>query len=217
MKQSNRDKLNMKRGLFITVEGIEGAGKSTAVSFIANYLRNCNISYVLTREFGGTEIAEKIRNVLLSHHDEVMYIDTELLLAFAARAQHLHALIKPKLAANVWVLCDRFTDSSYAYQGGGRGISSERIAVIENWVQGTLRPDFTILLDVEPTSAFKRIKNKLLDRIEIEKINFFEKVRACYLQRAKDEPNRFRVVDANKNRAEVEAQVEKIMQEIINK
>jgi dTMP kinase len=210
-------KIAMKRGLFITVEGIEGAGKSTAVSFIANYLRNCNISYVLTREFGGTEIAEKIRNVLLSHHDEVMYIDTELLLAFAARAQHLHALIKPKLAANVWVLCDRFTDSSYAYQGGGRGISSERIAVIENWVQGTLRPDFTILLDVEPTSAFKRIKNKLLDRIEIEKINFFEKVRACYLQRAKDEPNRFRVVDANKNRAEVEAQVEKIMQEIINK
>jgi len=205
-----------KRGLFITIEGIEGAGKSTVIAFIADFLRARKIVFVTTREFGGTEIAEKIRHVILSHHDEIMFDDTELLLAFAARAQHLSTLIIPSLDSGKWVLCDRFTDSSYAYQGGGRGIPQEKIAIIENWVQADLRPDFTILLDIDPVVSFARIKTKTLDRIEIEKKQFFQKVRECYLERAKKEPKRFRIVDANKNQDEVLMQLEKILTEIIN-
>ena len=207
--------MKSKRGLFITIEGIEGAGKSTVIAFIADFLRKHEIDFVTTREFGGTEIAEKIRHVILSHHDEIMCDDTELLLAFAARAQHLSALITPALTSGKWVLCDRFTDSSYAYQGGGRGIPEERISVIENWVQGDLRPDFTILLDIDPEVSFARIKTKTLDRIEVEKKYFFQKVRECYLKRAKREPKRFRIVDANENQEGVLKQLEKILTEIV--
>lgn len=206
----------MRRGLFITIEGIEGAGKSTVISFITNFLQQRQIGFVSTREFGGTEIAEKIRHVILSHHDEIMCDDTELLLAFAARAQHLAALIIPTLTCGKWVICDRFTDSSYAYQGGGRGIPEQRISEIENWVQGDLRPDFTILLDIDPVVSFDRIKTKKLDRIEVEEKQFFQKVRECYLERARKEPKRFCIIDANKNQEEVLEQLEKILIAIAN-
>jgi dTMP kinase len=207
--------MKAKRGLFITVEGIEGAGKSTVVAFINEFLKTHKVEFVVTREFGGTEIAEKIRHVILSHHNEVMCDDTELLLAFAARAQHLAVLIIPALTEGKWVLCDRFTDSSYAYQGGGRGILAERISTIENWVQGDLRPDFTILLDIDPEISFARIKTKTLDRIEVEKKYFFQKIRECYLERAKREPKRFRIVDANQDHEGVLQQLVKILEEIV--
>ena len=136
------------KGLFITLEGPEGAGKSTNLRVLAQALANAGCDPLLTREPGGTPVAERIRDVLLSHHDEPMCADAELLLMFAARAQHLNALIKPALAAGRVVISDRFTDATYAYQGGGRGIAHERIATLETWVQGDLRPDLTLIFDV---------------------------------------------------------------------
>lgn len=207
----------MKRGYFLTIEGIEGAGKSTVMQFIADYLRDCKIDLVTSREFGGTEIAEKIRHILLGHHAEIMHPNTELLLAFAARAQHVENLIIPSLNAGKWVLCDRFTDSSYAYQGGGRGLDINRIALLEQFVQNGLQPDLTVLLDVDPKLGFQRIAQKRgnLDRIEIEEIQFFQRVREAYLARAKQNAKRFRVVDANLTLEEVTRQVEIIFAELI--
>lgn len=187
-------------GKFITIEGGEGVGKSSNIAFILSYLKNKNIDVVSTREPGGTEISEKIRDLLLDAKNKAMASDTELLLMFAARAQHLEELIKPSLSQNKWVLCDRFTDATYAYQGGGRGISMQRIAELENWVQGDLRPDLTILLDVSIEIGMQRASERSEpDRIEQEKNNFFESVRQTYLQMAKDSPQRYRVIDASQN------------------
>jgi dTMP kinase len=200
---------------FITLEGIEGAGKSTAVKFLANFLQKKNIDFILTREPGGTEIAEKIRKVLLEHYQEPMHPDTEMLLYFAGRAQHLNQVIIPALKKGQWVICDRFTDATYAYQGGGRGLSKEKITILEQWVQGDLRPNYTLLFDVSVDIGLDRLKkNRVLDRFEIEKKSFFEKIRHCYLERAKKEPNRFYIVDANKNLEDVEKQVTTILQAI---
>ena len=183
---------------FITIEGGEGVGKSSNIAFILAYLKNKNIDVVSTREPGGTEISEKIRDLLLDAKNKSMVSDTELLLMFAARAQHLEELIKPSLSQNKWVLCDRFTDATYAYQGGGRGISMQRIADLENWVQGELRPDLTILLDVSIDIGMQRASERSEpDRIEQEKNNFFESVRQTYLKMAKDFPQRYRVIDAS--------------------
>ena len=207
----------MKKAYFITLEGIEGAGKSTAVRFLAEYLRKANIDFILTREPGGTEIAEKIRRVILDHYQETMHPDTEMLLYFAGRAQHLNQVIIPALQRGQWVICDRFTDATYAYQGGGRGLSQEKISILEQWVQGDLRPDHTLLFDVAVTTGLSRIKkNRYLDRIEKEEEFFFEKVRNCYLERASKESNRFHILDANKNPQEVSQQVENILNKIIN-
>jgi dTMP kinase len=168
------------KGLFITLEGIEGAGKSTAASYIAEYLQHNNINFILTREPGGTEISEKIREVILSHYSEPMHPDTELLLYFSGRAQHLNQIIIPALKRGQWVICDRFTDATYAYQGGGRGLNQDKITILENWVQGDLLPDYTLLFDVEVKCGLGRIKkDRILDRIELEKEFFFEKVRLC--------------------------------------
>ena len=209
--------MNMKKAYFITLEGIEGAGKSTAVRFLAEYLRKANIDFILTREPGGTEIAEKIRRVILDHYQETMHPDTEMLLYFAGRAQHLNQVIIPALQRGQWVICDRFTDATYAYQGGGRGLSQEKISILEQWVQGDLRPDHTLLFDVAVTTGLSRIKkNRYLDRIEKEEEFFFEKVRNCYLERASKELNRFHILDANKNPQEVSQQVENILNKIIN-
>lgn len=208
----------MKRGYFITLEGVEGAGKSTVIQFAVEYLRQHKIDLVVTREFGGTEIAEKIREILLGHHNEIMTPDAELLLAFAARAQHLANRILPALEGGKWVLCDRFTDSSYAYQGAGRGIAKDRIEILENFVQGNLRPDFTLLLDIPPEIGFERIKNqKNLDRIESEEMQFFWRVRNGYLQRANQEKQRFRIVDASVAQDKVIEQLQVILSEIISK
>jgi len=188
-----------KPGYFITIEGVEGAGKSTVLRGIVAGLEKQKIDFIVTREFGGTEIAEKIRHILLGHHQEKMCVDTEILLAFAARAQHLKNLILPALREGKWVLCDRFTDATYAYQGAGRGEAQERIATIENWVQGELRPDLTLLLDLDAQIGLERIKKtRSLDRIEVETLDFFKRVRQGYLEIAKREPWRYRILDANK-------------------
>lgn len=193
---------------FITIEGGEGVGKSTNIQFITARLQQAGIDYVLTREPGGTPLAEKVRELLLNEHDETVAEMTELLLIFAARAQHLQQVIKPALKAGKWVVCDRFTDATYAYQGGGRGLSQSAIATLENLVQGSLRPDLTYLLDLSPDIGLARAsKRAALDRFELEKIEFFERVRAGYLERAALEPERCVVIDAAAELAQVQADI----------
>jgi dTMP kinase len=184
-------------GLFITLEGPEGAGKSTNRDYLAARLREQGLDVVLTREPGGTPLAEKVRELLLAPSDEVMAADTELLLVFAARAQHLAQVIRPALERGVVVLCDRFTDATYAYQGGGRGLSVERIAVLEQFVQGELRPDLTLVFDLPVEVGLARAAARgRLDRFEQEGQAFFEAVRQAYLQRARREPQRYDLLDA---------------------
>jgi dTMP kinase len=178
----------MRKALFITLEGGEGAGKSTQLAAMQTWLCQERHDVVVTREPGGTKLGERIRDVLL----------------FAARAEHLERVIRPALSAGKTVLCDRFTDATYAYQGGGRGVSAGRIAHLERWVQGELRPDLTILLDVPVKIGLERAAGRSRpDRFEAEEDGFFERVRDAYLTRARDEPNRFRVVDASGNEADV--------------
>lgn len=179
---------------FITLEGIEGVGKTTHIATICELLQGNHIPAIKTREPGGTDIGEKLRSLLL--HDSINS-DTELLLMFAARAEHLHKVILPALQRNQWVICDRFTDASYAYQGGGRGIDKQRIALLETWVQGDFRPDYTILFDAPVEIALERMKNRSqLDKFEREKYDFFNRVRESYLQRATENPARYYIIDA---------------------
>ncbi len=182
------------RGRFITLEGGEGVGKSTNLAFIQAHLEAAGLEVVATREPGGTPLAEQIRELLLAVRDEPMADLTELLLVFAARAQHLKTLVEPALARGAWVLSDRFTDATYAYQGGGRGLDARVIGDLEELVQGDLRPDLTLYLDLPPDVSESRLAGRQLDRFEREKRAFFDRVRAVYLQRAA-EP-RFRVIDA---------------------
>ena len=207
------DKITMTRGRFITMEGIEGVGKSTNMAFVQQYLEAKNIPLVLSREPGGTALGEKIRELLLDHRNQSMADDTELLLMFAARAQHLNELILPALEQGKWVLCDRFTDATYAYQGGGRGISAARIAQLEEWVQGELRPDVTLLLDAPTDIGLARAagREQAADRFEREKQAFFEKVRNCYLEMARAQPQRYRIIDASQSLDQVTMQLRNVM------
>lgn len=201
----------MKPGKFITLEGGEGSGKTTNLEFIQSYLESQNIEVVVTREPGGTPFAEEIRDVLLKHHDETVASDTELLLMFASRAQHLAELIKPAIAAGKWVLCSRFTDSSYAYQGAGRGIDPKRIEVLENWTHGDFQPDLTFFFDLSVEVGMARAKERAeLDRIEVEQLDFFERVRQAYLDRAAQH-DRYRVIDASVSLQEVQTQIQTIL------
>ncbi len=185
------------RGLFITFEGAEGVGKSTQIGLAADYLRARGLDVVVTREPGGTPMAESIREVLLAPRTEPVHETTELLLMFAARAQHLHSLIEPSLAAGRWVLCDRFTDATFAYQGGGRGVSVDRIAQLESLVQGALRPDRILLLDAPVEVGLARARHRgELDRFEREAAAFFDRVRQMYLRRAAADPGRYHIIDA---------------------
>lgn len=188
-----------KIGKFITLEGGEGVGKTTNVPFIKDYLLGKNIPVVVTREPGGTMMAEKIRDLLLHSNDEVVSSHAEILLMFAARAQHLKNVIKPALAQGTWVLCDRFTDATYAYQGGGRGMSLETISWLENFVQEDLRPDLTLLLDVPIETGMARAKSRggQFDRFESEQLHFFSQVRNAYLQQAQKYPGRIKVIMAD--------------------
>jgi dTMP kinase len=187
-----------ERGYFITVEGIEGAGKSTQMDAIGDFLDAKGIRVVMTREPGGTPLGEAVRGLLLNPDIRGMSVDAELLLVFAARAEHLHEVIRPALEAGHWVLSDRFTDATFAYQGGGRGIEAERIAALEQWVQGALRPDLTLLLDVPVEVGMARIAARGdRDRFEREQSDFFQRIRDNYLQRAAAEPQRFRRIDAS--------------------
>ncbi|WP_415903595.1 dTMP kinase [Neptuniibacter sp. QD29_5] len=196
------------KGRFITVEGTEGVGKSTNIEYLCQLLRDLEIEIVLTREPGGTPLAEELRELLLSPRDERVSEDTELLLMFAARAQHIENVIRPALERGAWVISDRFTDATYAYQGGGRDVDLEHIAMLERIVQHGLHPDMTLLLDLDVEIGLQRASQRSEpDRFEQEKLDFFHKVRNMYLSRAEVEPNRFSVIDASKSITEVQAQI----------
>jgi len=205
-------------GLFITLEGPEGAGKSTNRDYLAARLREQGLDVVLTREPGGTPMAEKVRELLLAPSDEVMAADTELLLVFAARAQHLAEVIRPALARGAVVLCDRFTDATYAYQGGGRGLSVERIAALEQFVQGDLRPDLTLVFDLPVEVGLARAAARgRLDRFEQEGQAFFEAVRQAYLQRAHGAPQRYTLLDAAKPLEAVQRAIDALLPGIVER
>lgn len=196
----------MTTHFFISFEGIEGVGKSTLVQVIAKYLASRQIAFRLTREPGGTPLAEQLRALLLSHHDEQVTPQTELLLMFAARAQHVANVIKPSLALGEWVLCDRFTDASFAYQGAGRGVNVSLIEELARFCQQDCGPDLTFLLVAPVNIALQRAsKRAVLDRFEQEQVAFFERVQQNYLERALLEPDRFCVIDASLPLAEVHA------------
>ncbi len=196
------------RGRFITLEGSEGSGKSTNLAFIHQQLQAAGLDVVLTREPGGTPLSERIRELLLDHRNSTMHSDTELLLMFAARAQHINEVILPALERGQWVLCDRFTDATYAYQGAGRGIDVARIAQLEQWVQGDLRPDLTFFLDLPVSVGLARASERAeLDRFEREQIDFFERVRQGYLAQVERHPRRYRLVDASQPLEQVQAQL----------
>ena len=197
--------MRTNKGFFITIEGIEGVGKSTNINTIKGYLTQKKIDFIITREPGGTLLAEKIRDLLLEvNNDEKLSELSELLLIFASRAQHLEKLIKPALTKGKWVICDRFTDATYAYQGGGRGLDWGNISQLEDLVQEHLRPDLTIILDLDPRLGLERAKGRgELDRFEQEKMEFFTKVRTAYLKIAAADPERCIVIDASSELAEV--------------
>lgn len=205
------------KGLFITVEGVEGVGKSTNLACIAEYLETAGINVVLTREPGGTPLAEDIRHLLLAPREEKVAPETELLMMFAARAQHIAEVIVPALTKGSWVLCDRFTDATYAYQGGGRQLPLEKIATLENLVQGDLRPDCTFLLDAPIEIGMARARKRAaLDRFEQEQLAFFERVRSHYLVMASAEPQRYRIVDASQELHEVQREVVAITEQLLS-
>ena len=193
---------------FITVEGIEGAGKTSCLDLLEQRIRQRGHEVLVTREPGGTPLGEDLRQLLLGHRHDGMADDTELLLMFAARAEHLHAKIEPALVAGSWVLCDRFTDATYAYQGYGRGIDVQRIAALETWVQGERRPDLTLLLDLPVEVGLQRAgRRSTPDRFERQALTFFDRVRQGYLSLAASAPGRFRVIDAGQSLDEVSRQV----------
>ncbi len=198
----------MNRGLFITLEGGDGAGKTTSLAFVRKILTDSGREVVVTREPGGTVIGEKIRNLLL-HDRDAITADTETLLMFAARSEHLAQVVRPALDRGACVLCDRFTDATYAYQGGGRGVPLSRIQALEDWTQHDLEPDLTLLLDIPVDQGQLRSKKRGRepDRFEREKIEFFERVRAVYLARAGQYPARIAVIDASRDIAGVELQL----------
>ena len=206
----------MRTGKFITVEGIEGVGKSTNVEFLRETIEKHDIDVLTSREPGGTPMAERIRDLLIEHGDEPMPDIAELLLMFAARALHVNNVIQPALAAGTWVICDRFTDASRAYQGGGRGFPQSDINRLADWVHGDLRPDLTILLDAPVETGMSRAGRRgHPDRIEIERADFFAKIRECYLALAEAEPDRFVVVDASREIEAVHATIESIVNDIV--
>ena len=183
-------------GKFITLEGIDGAGKSTHLQWLAGFFQEKGIKATVTREPGGTVLGEKLRALLLDKN-QPMHLETEALLMFAARREHLDKVITPALARGEWVLCDRFTDATFAYQGSGRGVAWDRLRTLEQWVQGDMQPDLTLLFDVAPEIGRQRAGSiKAPDRFEQEKDDFFQRVRDGYLRRARDDAARIRVIDA---------------------
>ncbi|KGE03579.1 dTMP kinase [Pseudohaliea rubra] len=204
------------RGLFITLEGGEGVGKSTALAHVASRLGDAGVPLVTTREPGGSALAEDIREVLLAVREEPVDDLAELLLMFAARAQHLARRIRPALEAGQWVLCDRFTDATYAYQSGGRELPARWVQQLETLVQGELRPDCTLLLDAPVTLGIERARGRGdLDRFEREQVAFFERVRATYLRLARESSGRYRVIDAGQPLSAVRAQLDVICSELL--
>ncbi len=207
----------MDRGKFITVEGIEGVGKSTNIEFLSSLIENKGLTVIRTREPGGTPIAERIRGLLLEHGEETMTDIAELLLFFAARSLHIHNAIKPALQTGQWVVCDRFTDASRAYQGSGRGLNQETINTLADWVEEDLQPDLTILLDAPAEIGLDRVGRRgAADRLESEKTEFYARVRDGYLALAKSEPERFAIIDASQSLAQVQAAIGEHVTRLIN-
>ena len=198
------------KGKFITFEGSEGSGKSTQIKILKDFLQKQGIDVVLTREPGGTEVSEKIRNLLLDKQNKLLCTDAELLLVFASRSQHLHELIIPSLEQGKWVICDRFTDATFAYQGTARGLGFDKILPIKNWVQGELSPDLTLLFDLDVSIGLDRAsKRGEADRFESEKVDFFNKVRKGYIRIAENEPQRVKLIDASES-------IDKVTQEMLS-
>lgn len=199
------------KGKFITLEGIDGAGKSSHVDWLVAFLREQGREVVATREPGGTPLGEKLREWLLS---ESMHLETETLLMFAARREHLAQVIEPALARGAWVVCDRFTDATHAYQGGGRGLDRHKLGVLEQWVHGELQPDLTLLFDVPCEVARRRIAltQRHLDRFEQEQAAFHDRVRRAYLDRAAHYPQRFRIIDGERSVADIRQELARILQ-----
>lgn len=202
----------MSKAKFITFEGVDGAGKSTHLEWFANALRQRGIDLLVTREPGGTPLGERLREILLNHP---MHAETETLLMFAARREHVEQVIRPALQRGTWVISDRFSDASFAYQGGGRGVALNKLEQLEQWVHGDLQPDLTLLFDIPIEVARQRLANNIsLDRFEQEQGAFFEKVRQAYLARSQKTPARFAVIHAEKTRDEVQKSLEKIVSSI---
>jgi dTMP kinase len=213
-KKVMNDKGN--KGLFITFEGVEGAGKTTNIAYIAEKIERAGHEILLTREPGGTSLGEAIRELLISKDFPEMHQDTELLLMFAARAEHLQREIIPALKAGKWVLCDRFTDATYAYQGAGRGIDVNHIKLLENLVQGSLRPDYTFLFDLDAEIGLARAQSRgESDRFEQQHVDFFNRVRNQYLQMAKDSAERYRIVNAQHDLVIVQKQIDSLLSQIL--
>ena len=211
------DNMNKKnKGFFITFEGVEGAGKTTNIDYIAEKIKASGQAFILTREPGGTTLGEAIRELLISKDLPEMHHDTELLLMFAARAEHVQKVIMPALNEGKWVLCDRFTDASYAYQGAGRGIDTSKIQQLESLVQGKLRPDMTFLFDLEADIGLSRAKSRgETDRFEQQHIDFFNRVRNQYLAMAESEPSRYTIINAQFELAVVQQQIDGILNNLI--
>ena len=204
----------MTRGKFLTIEGQDGAGKSTNIAVMRDYLESQHIEFIQTREPGGTQFGEKVRELILNSGDELIGNKAELLLMFAARAQHIETIIEPALHSGKWVLCDRFTDASYAYQGAGRGIDTKDIELLEKYTQQGLTPDLTLVLDLPTEVGESRAGGRSApDRFEQQKLDFKQRVRDCYLQRARKDPTRMKVVDASQTLEIVKASVMAQMQE----
>lgn len=203
-------------GRFITVEGTEGVGKSTNIAFVQQWLTERGVEVVLTREPGGTPLAEELRELLLAPREEPVCNTAELLLMFAARAQHLSQKIRPALARGAWVLCDRFTDATFAYQGGGRGLDTAPIRTLEQLVQQALNPDLTLLLDLPVEVGLARATARSApDRFEQEKLQFFTRVQAAYHQRAELAPERFRIIDAAPALPQVQQQIAEVLEQFL--
>ncbi|WP_299872271.1 dTMP kinase [uncultured Cocleimonas sp.] len=207
---------NNGQGLFITFEGVEGAGKTTNIEYIAEKIIASGHEILLTREPGGTELGEAIRELLISKEFPEMHHNTELLLMFAARAEHLQRKIIPALEQGKWVLCDRFTDATYAYQGAGRDIDQDNIQILENLVQGTLRPDYTFLFDIDADIGLARARSRgETDRFEQQHIDFFNRVRSAYLKMADENQKRYRIVNAQYDLQTVQTQIDKLLSQIL--
>ena len=202
----------MAHGKFITLEGIDGAGKSTHLAFIAERLRGFGHQVIVTREPGGTPLGEMLRDLVLS---QKMHVETETLIMFASRREHIDKVIVPALEKGIWVLSDRFTDATFAYQGGGRGIARERLQALENWVQSELQPDLTLLFDVPLEISRERLSHNVsLDRFEEEKQDFFARVRQAYLDRAAEYRQRIRVINSSRSIAEIQAELAPLLEKL---
>jgi len=205
----------MRRGKFITLEGIDGAGKSTQLEKIAAFLRSKGLSAMVTREPGGTPLGEQLRTVLLDK-TTTMHPATEALLMFASRREHLDKVIVPALAQDKWVISDRFTDASFAYQGGGRGLDNEKLMFLEQWIHGDIQPDLTLYFDVSVELGQQRLNQlNAADRFEKEREDFFQRVRTAYLERAEKYPDRIRCIDASQSLSAVQAEVEEMLENLL--